>query len=202
MKGLFVFGNRKLPSTTAIFNMGPASNGAPGGQFRMLCPEYHKGLCQLNKPETQCYAVKAERQYPNVRAHRTRQAEFWKRSSAEEFVAAFNVSRRRTTKALRFNESGGIAGQSDIQKIANIARALPDLTVYLYTSRVDLWEAGAFDCLPPGVTVNGSGFMAHNAFRSRPAGNIPKGAFVCGMDCRTCDVCSRRNGLDIFVELH
>lgn len=202
MGNLFAFGNSKLPRTTAIFNLGPSSNGAKGAEFKMQCPEYLRGTCQLANPLRQCYAVKAERQYVNVRLHRQRQRRFWYQCTANSFVSEFQKARKRTTKALRFNESGGIANEADIAKLADIARLMPDVTVYLYTSRRDLWEQGAFDCLPSNVTVNGSGFMAHNAFRARPESAIPKDGFRCPMDCRICDLCTKRQGADIYAAYH
>ena len=201
-QNLFSFGNTKLPRSTAIFNMGPASNGQTGQSFRMQCPEHGRGHCQLENPKTDCYAIKAERQYSNVRTYRKRQAKYWRDCSVDGFVDTFNKAKRRTTTHLRFNESGGIATISDIIKLGSIARALPEIDIYLYTARIDLWQDGAFDCLPDNVTVNGSGFMAHNAFKTRPRADIPANGFICSMDCRVCDICSKRNGAVIYAPKH
>lgn len=201
-KNQFAFGNLKLPKSTAIFNMGPASNGQTGKSFRMHCPEYHKGLCQLADPAKQCYAVKPERRFPKTVTSRKRQAKFWRDSSVDEFVDQFKTESRRTTTHLRFNESGGIATISDIIKLGSIARALPDINIYLYTSRSDLWLEGAFECLPDNVTVNGSGFMAHNSFNARPKNKIPANTFICPADCSVCDVCGERGKRRIFAAMH
>ena len=62
-KKLVKFGNTKLPSTTAIFNMGTSKD----------CPSRLKGLC---KCATVCYARKPEKRFPNtVPAYRKRCAE-------------------------------------------------------------------------------------------------------------------------------
>ena len=193
----FSHGNTKLPKSTAIFNMTPASNGAKGDNLGMLCPEYLAGTCQLDCPEKQCYAIKAERQYAETRAKRQRQANFWANGSVDDFVARFRLEARHDTDTLRFNESGGIADIHDIIRLGSIARALPDITIYVYTSRSDLWDQGAFDCLPDNVSVVGSGFMAHNAFM---AGEVHK--VNCPGDCRACHICLNRHGVTMGARIH
>lgn len=199
---LFRFGNLKLPTTTAIFNLSPTSNGRKGAGFRMVCGEYTRGHCQLPCPRRQCYTIKAERRFPAVVRHRQNQQRFWARCTPRSFVARFNGEKRATTGALRFGESGGISTVADIRKIAGIARLLPGIAVYLYTARIDLWKRGAFDCLPDNVCVSGSGFMAHNRFQWCAKGAVPADAFQCPANCRVCDVCTKRQGLTIYGEDH
>ena len=61
-------GNKKLPKTTAIFNMGAATD----------CPSLELGLCQAFVGEKLvCYAMKAESGlYPDVLPYRRRQESF------------------------------------------------------------------------------------------------------------------------------
>ena len=66
LKKLVQFGNNKLPKTTVIFNMGPAKE----------CPANALGLCELGKTG-KCYAMKAERLYPQVLPYRIRQKNYW-----------------------------------------------------------------------------------------------------------------------------
>ena len=89
LKGLVKAGNKKLPKTTAIFNMGSATD----------CPALKKGMCQAfarnpqGKMKLVCYAKKAEVQYYTmVLPYRRRQEKYWKDHSAEDFAISFLIS--------------------------------------------------------------------------------------------------------------
>jgi len=56
-------GNRKIGTDTLILNMGPAIG----------CPADTLGKCECADV---CYAKRAERQYPNVRAYRDKQKKY------------------------------------------------------------------------------------------------------------------------------
>ena len=60
----YTIGNKKIGNDTLIFNMGSATD----------CPSKKLGLCRHCD---KCYALKAERQYPQVRPFRDRQADYW-----------------------------------------------------------------------------------------------------------------------------
>ena len=75
-------GNLKLPRTTAIFNMGPATS----------CVAKALGLCRAYSPNGThvCYAKKAETpRTPGVLPYRVEQMKFWKKVTAEEFAWQF-----------------------------------------------------------------------------------------------------------------
>jgi hypothetical protein len=55
-------GNRKIPKSTAIFNMSSALN----------CPSKKLGLCKAASQGAKCYARKAEILYPQVLPYRER----------------------------------------------------------------------------------------------------------------------------------
>jgi hypothetical protein len=198
---LFRFGNSKLPRSTAIFNMGPVSNGRTGRGFRFLCPEYRAGTCQLPNPRAYCYALWPELWRRHVYPYRMRQRAFWRTCTPDTFVDAFlQAAGRRQVTAFRWNEAGGIADRGDIDKMDAIAWRLPELPFYIYTSRRDLWDAGAFENLAPNLCVVGSGFCAHNAFVT--VDQIPARVTRCVSDCSRCSLCVTRRGATVYAKLH
>ena len=184
------FGNRKLPRTTAIFNMTPA----------FFCPSDALGMCGISK---KCYAKKAERMYEGVRAFRRRQTIYWAVCSAEQFVEDFDKAIYASpypVKALRFNESGDFREQADVEKASDIAQALRKrgIVTYLYTMRNDLDFRHRGDLI-----VNGSGFMVDNNFTVFPKDNPPApGEIVCPGDCRDCKLCLVASQNTIHVRMH
>lgn len=196
MQPLFSFGNRKLPKHTAIFNISSATT----------CVSAQLGLCQL-KEISKCYALKAERMYKAVLPYRDRQNEFWKKSTAREFVSAFLIEKKKKDiKYLRLNESGDFLSQDCVTKADEIAKILWNehkIRMYCYTARRDLdFSNKKF------LNVNGSGFMVDNNFyvaytakEIDEANTNPKKA-VCGGDCRKCIMCTKPLGLQIAVKAH
>jgi hypothetical protein len=193
---LVSFGNKKLPKSTVIFNMGAA----------MSCPSEKLGLCQaVIDGKVVCYALKAERLYPNVKPYRDRQEDFWKGVDPWEFAGqllAINALRRNKIEALRINESGDFWGQECIAKaevIASILR-LHGIDTYVYTARRDLDFSGVKE-----LVVNGSGFRKEgitNVFQFLAKGeNVPKGFAVCPGDCRICVRC-RKSEKNTVVPQH
>ena len=68
LKNLIATGNKKLPTTTAIFNMGSATD----------CPSLKKGLCTaVTEKKVTCYALRPENFRPLVLPYRRRQEKYW-----------------------------------------------------------------------------------------------------------------------------
>jgi hypothetical protein len=189
-------GNRKLPADTAIFNMGPA----------MDCPSEKLGLCQaINKDgKVICYALKAERLYPDVLPFRKRQAKFWKDVDPESFAADFlliNALKSRKYTALRINEAGDFYGQDCIAKADRIAEILNHygVAVYVYTARSDLNFSKV-----KHMVVNGSGFRkpgVTNEFKYiETRADRPKDYALCPGNCRICDRCQKHDKLTAVVK--
>jgi len=187
LNDLITSGNKKIPSTTAIFNMGSATD----------CPSRKLGFCQaLNKKgKNVCYARKAECDYrPHVLPHRRKQEKYWKSCTAERFVIDFltlNALKALPYTALRLNEAGDFWSQKCVDKATHIARILKKygIRVYCYTSRRDL----DFSRCSEYMTISGSGFtkegirgiftMVHSK-KERPVG-----FGICKGDCRICQRC-------------
>lgn len=192
-------GNTKVPNTTAIFNMGTATN----------CPSRMLDLCKAKiGNKFICYALKAERQYPNVIPYRLRQKSYWLRIDPIDFAAEFirlNNRKRIKFNALRFNESGDFWSQECVNKAELIANILGGygIKVYVYTSRSDLDFS---KCL--NLVVLGSGFVKDgvkgqfniieslNDYVSYMSNNFG----LCNGDCSTCTRCL--NGLKSVVLVH
>lgn len=185
----FSWGNKKLPKTTAIFNITTA----------LGCPALTKGLCQLPNPIKQCYAMKAERMYKQVLPYRQRQRKFWKNSTADEIVVQLiKEKKNKELKMLRINEAGDFKHQADVVKAEEVARLLSYLGVvtYCYTARKDLDFS-----IRKHLVVNGSDFLVDNSFTIV----YKKENFIgvtCGQDCRVCDMCSKKDGKIIKVFVH
>lgn len=187
------WGNTKLPKSTAIFNMGSAHN----------CPSRHRGLCTFSEGE--CYAFKAEIQYPDCEPYRTRQEGVWRTfpaySLALAFLDSFKRKRHEITK-LRLNESGDFWTQACVDKAEKIARILADkgIVTYAYTHRSDLDFSNI-----KALRLRGSNFKREELFGSfitiekdyvRQAGDV-----ICPADCTDCTLCSDYDG-DILAVRH
>jgi len=187
---LFTWGNKKLPKTTAIFNMTSAT----------ACPANLLNLCQLAEPDKYCYARKAERMYKNALAHRLRQMDFWSTCSPCSFVTALmEEKKRKHIRKLRFNEAGDFISQNSVVKAETIAKLLYKgygVETYCYTARSDLdFKSRKF------LIINGSGFMIDNNFTIVKRGQSV-GKHVCPQNCRLCTWCSERKKRIIYVEMH
>lgn len=175
------FGNRKLPTTTGIFNICSATD----------CPSRKLGLCQVCNAGKRCYALKAEQMYPGPLDYRRRQERLWDSLTAETFAGDLLgiASRRRTlTTALRLNEAGDFRTQADVDKAERIAHILSvegGIDMYCYTARSDLDFSKTRD-----LVVNGSGFRVHGEFRMiLTPEERPKGYTMCVGNCRECSRC-------------
>lgn len=185
----FSNGNMKIGRDTLILNMTSASE----------CPSKVRGLCKI--PGI-CYAMKAERQYPNVRPFRDKQcADFTRQSAgdiAKDILDIAMRKRKNKIKYVRFSEAGDFRDQSDVDKLSDIAEALRPYGIrfYGYTARRDL----NFDNISDNMIVNGSGFRVHNNFEAVPEAGPDD--VICPGNCRTCDLCKNAGGRDIKVIYH
>lgn len=152
-KDLIKLGNMKIAENTMIFNMGSATR----------CPSRKLGMCKVCK---QCYAYKAERLYPGVRAYRDRQRKVWDKYSVNDLVGYFSewVEWKRSLgheiKYFRYNESGDFKNFNDVQKLDHIASNLREhygIKTFGYTARHDLFENKPYQML--SFTVKLSGYI-------------------------------------------
>ena len=192
-------GNAKLPRTTAILNITPA----------LTCPSRAMGVCQLDKcgvGSHKCYAAKAERAWPEVLPYRVRQQEWWDQDEATLCLGfkGWYDNLRNKVSAVRIGESGDFRNAEDVGKLRCLAECNKSLTWYCYTARQDLFTPKVLEALPANVTVNGSGWMAHNNFVVLGPRNRDTQAFdhMCPGDCRDCSMCLVPSGKTIGVKPH
>lgn len=193
-------GNRKIPTTTLIFNMGSATT----------CPSDKLGLCPLGgmNGDGSCYALKAECGiYPDTLPYRHRQEDMWLNSSAEDIAQAINsiIKRRPYIDAIRVNESGDFHSMDCVKKLSKVA-SLVKVPVYSYTHRLDLFTESTTKKLHKNLTMNFSEEMSfnhdHNEFRVEDTIDSAVDSIPCPMDCKMCSMCSSRNKRVISVPRH
>ena len=176
-----------------ILNMGAASD----------CPSVKLGLCPLRNPK-QCYALKAERLWPNVLPFRRKQEAYWMNTDARQIakdILHLNSLLEKPACFLRFSEAGDFYEQADVDKMRGIADYILEsnspLLMYGYTARSDLDFSG----FPKNIVVNGSGFMLDNTFMvvDELSDNT---RFHCPGDCRICNLCKHNSHKLIEVKKH
>lgn len=187
------FGNRKLPRTTMIFNMGPAES----------CPSAKMGLCKV---PGKCYAKKAEKMYPATLPYRKRQEEYWANSTADKICADFDdvLSRKKKKPLLlRFNESGDFYTQDDIGKLDKVSNYLWEnhgITTYGYTARRDLdFTNKSFLVKISGSDTGGNNGSTMVVLKGE---SVPDGFILCPGDCRVCTVCAKNTKEDVAFYIH
>ena len=190
------YGNRKLDGgNTMIYNITSAVD----------CPSDIEGLCDMGRMtgDGKCYALKAERLYPQTLTYRRRQTKWWDLFFS---VDAFCRALKKTTKFFRYNEAGDFRNQVDVDKMAEVCYAITeartDVACYGYTRRSDL---DLRDLSVVSNVVVGGGVelpACSSAEVVSTASEASEGWFVCpGKHCMTkcCHCAMRRNGRVSFV---
>ena len=188
------FGNKKLPKTTAIYNIG----------CWFLCPGRLEGYCELS---TQCYA-KCREVMGSVISSRLNNYYYWKSNNAETIAAFISYSikaeqlKGNQVNLLRFNEVGEIEDEEDLNKmidVSNIVYALTGVKSYTYTHNRNL----NYDIDRPNLTICGSGFMIDNRFTVVKPEDYREyvdthNCIECPQKCKLCSsICSKKLGVEI-----
>ena len=197
-KPYITFGNKKLPETTAIYNIG----------CWFLCPGRLNGFCELS---TQCYA-KSREVMGSVISSRLNNYYYWKSNNAETIAAFISYSikaeqlKGNKVNLLRFNEVGEIEDQEDLDKMVKVSNIVYNNTgvkSYTYTHNRQL----NFNIDRPNLTVNGSGFMVDNRFTVVKPENYKEyvnknNCIECQQKCGDCgSICARKLGVEIVEVL-
>lgn len=184
-------GNLKVGKDTIILNITSATD----------CESLKKGLCQV--PEGKCYALRAEKQYPDVLPYRRKQMHIWDALTPEEIaedVKAMLVHKRKIPiKFLRMQEAGDFRNQDDLNKMSRLADLLKGhVNVYTYTARKDL----NYSRISGNLAINGSGFMISNNFKvvSQLEPGAPACRGIAGGGCYGCKLCKVK-GHKVIQEL-
>ena len=194
------FGNKKLPETTMIINMGTWFN----------CPGRKNGFCDIC---TKCYDKHVEVMFKDRTIGRLEQEIFWRACTAKEFAKAvinqINIRNASTrmykVKQIRWCEVGELRNQKDLDKlieVTNIVGKETGIKSYIYTHNKNLTFPDKES--KPFLTINGSNFMVDNEYRVLPEEEIEKITekyFKCDCDCTVCNACAHANGIIIVEEL-
>jgi len=198
-------GNTKITNTTAIFNMGSATD----------CPNRETENCQV--PWEDCYAGRAERQYPGPLPYRRRQEYIWDSMPADMWAKAFeclNSRKRKPFDSIRFSEAGDFRSNSDIIRVNEIAQNV-SVPVYTYSASNYLnWN------LATEFTVNASNDLSEygdRRFKAVASGEeLSDGTVWCPnsvqqnngvpaderIQCGECRLCINPEGPDIAIQIH
>ena len=197
-KPYITFGNKKLPKTTAIYNIG----------CWFLCPGRLEGYCELS---TVCYA-KCREVMGSVISSRLNNYYYWKNNDAEtiaEFICysiKLEILKGNPVNLLRFNEVGEMEDQEELEKlvkISNIVYWKTGIKSYVYTHNKEL----NFNIERPNLTVNGSGFMVDNRFTVVKPEDYKEyvdtqNCVECPQNCESCgSICSKKLGVEIVEVL-
>ena len=192
------FGNKKLPKTTAIYNIGTW----------FLCPGRLEGYCELNDV---CYA-KCREVMGSVIKSRLNNYYYWKTNDVKTIAEFISYSIKLATlkgnkvNLLRFNEVGEIEDQEDLNKmidISNIIYALTGVKSYTYTHNRNL----NYDVNRPNLIICGSGFMIDNCFTVVKSEDYEEyvnstNCIECPQKCELCgSICSKKLGVEIVEVL-
>ena len=188
------FGNKKLPKTTAIYNIGTW----------FLCEGRLKGFCELHEV---CYTKCREIMGSTIKS-RLNNYYFWKTNDART-IASFIVYSIKAESMkgdkinlLRFNEVGEFENQEDLVKMRDISNIVYEQTgvkSYTYTHNRDL----DFNIDRPHLTINGSGFIIDNQFTGIAPSEYKEyveshNCFECLQKCEMCNsICSQKLGIEI-----
>ena len=197
-KPYITFGNKKLPKTTAIYNIG----------CWFLCPGRLQGFCELS---TVCYA-KCREVMGNVISSRLNNYYYWKSNNAETIAAFISYSikteqlKGNKVNLLRFNEVGELEDQEDLVKMVKVSNIVYNNTgvkSYTYTHNRNL----NYDIDRPNLTICGSGFMIDNRFTVVKPEDYKKyvqdhNCIECPQKCELCgSICSKKLGVEIVEVL-
>lgn len=188
------FGNKKLPKTTAIYNIG----------CWFLCPGRLNGFCELHDV---CYA-KCREVMGSVIQSRLNNYYFWKANSADKIAMFISYSimaekmKGNPVNLLRFNEVGELEDQEDLVKMVKVSNIVYNNTgvkSYTYTHNRQL----NYNIERPNLTICGSGFMVDNRFTVVKPEDYKEyvdanNCIECPQNCGDCgSICSKKLGVEI-----
>jgi hypothetical protein len=166
--------------------------------------------CKRDAPcKKKCYALKAWRQYPNVRKAWSHNSQLWKTSPTEaaNSVVRQLKAKRKPAKYFRINVAGDFINQTHLDAWKAIARICTETKFRAFTKRWDLdyqrsptnliigWSMwpGCEDTAPEGARA-----WVQDGTETR----IPRGAVECKNDCSICKVCWDNPPHDLWFHIH
>ena len=206
LKDLMSNGNKKIGKDTLIFNIGTATN----------CLNRKLGICTIKN----CYALKAEKQYPQVLPYRERQEKYFKNTSYIDIL--FNLkdilsSKRKPIKYIRINESGDFKSQKEIDKIYKMAEHFKEIVFYFYTKSFSYLDFNKNKPKNVRVIYSYNNYFEYIQYKEvkqkafifinkimdiKEIQKNIKGSVICKGNCRTCNYCKVTKPLKVLVKSH
>ncbi len=188
------YGNKKLPKTTAIFNI-PAVK---------TCP-MRTELCSKA-----CYALKAERMYKQVLPARKHNLKLALSDGFVDSMIEAIAKKKHKIKQVRIHESGDFYRQDYLDKWFLIASAFPEIIFYAYTKSFHLdFSDKPFNFVLIASFDQTSTEQAKEMYQAKRiyfnnSFSIvgKKEEATCIQDCTTCSLCWTGNNLKLTVNQH
>lgn len=191
-----VFGNKKVPKTTAIANT----------TSWFLCPGRLQSFCELHEV---CYD-KCREVMGNACQSRLNHDLWWRTNDAKTIAMFYIYSIKAESlkhpeapiSLMRFQEVGDFRTQDDLQKMVDVSNLLFEslsINSYTYTHNRNL----DFNIKRPHLCICGSGFMVDNQFTVVPPSEYERyveshNCFKCPQKCEMCNsICSQKLGIEI-----
>lgn len=151
----------------------------------------------MNK--NKCYAYRDEKRYKNALKYRIKQKKAFKGLKAKDIAIELKKTIiKYDIKDIRFNESGDISNQKELDKLIAIAEYLYFIPIYGFSANKEL----DFSYLPKNLTINGSGFKIDNSFNVIAKNDNKSYKHICSGNCTICNLCKSKKGIDIMVREH
>jgi len=187
------------------------------GNMKVKFPIFNlpaQGTCPGSTPmcEEACYAMKAQRQYPDARESRERNL---KLSKTKEFIKEVNAwfkSKRKPVKYFRIHESGDFYDQEYLDKWIEIAKAQPKTKFLAYTKsfHLDFLKVPTnmiiyYSIMPDSKRKIFFGHKAYACFEGHEE-ELPDNIFICGTKGKLCHKCmhcfmNKQDG-DVYFKAH
>lgn len=184
-------GNNKLAKHIMIFNL-PAT--------QQVCGRICKG----------CYAIKAQKMYPNVMP--SRQAKLDLSMDAMFEPTVLGSIDKLGHKHVRIHESGDFYSQSYVRSWESIATKRPDVMFLAYTKRMNDFDFSGLRALPNVIVINS---LFGKSLNYGPLTKAPANATICpayqkdvkgcGHDCNICYDLGNKAKLEkdgIYFQIH
>ena len=159
-----------------------------------------------------CYAMKAWKQYPNVRAAWTHNSEEWKKDPLEAAKSVvYQLRKKKNLKYFRIHVAGDFMDQTHLDMWSYIAKRLPSVKFRAFTKRFDL----NYGFIPQNLLI---GFSMWPGCKDEPPKmynyiprawvqdgtetRIPKGSVECNDDCNECKICWDNPPKNLHFDIH
>ena len=159
------------------------------GTTGLSCP--NRGECGTCDLAPYCYAARDAQRLPNVSKNQMQKALYFTSHSVDDIVQDIV---KRDLSVVRINQEGDIPTLDELDKVIEIAKALPGVKFYGYTKSLDVLKYMEDNGLPKNLQINNSlgtfekGNYVATSFHML-ADYIEKGYRLCLGACADCEAC-------------